>query len=487
MLRPWTLAVLFCTSAAADCVEGTCGDFLQVDLALGRHGQAIPEATASLHPWPHARGKVPGQFGTTDVVLPLPAGRAANWTWHNPMGQWEDMVAGGPVIDSERNLYLMTMQGLWKFSPSGETLWHYETPGRSDNEAYLSGDTLFGSTTTGYVFAVDRHTGHELWSKRVAERAGGDAAYPAALDGVFVFPSSKFPGSTEALPGGNMKIFGMATDTGNQLWEYDSDAVLWNLTPLFPDDDTFVYMTAEGNVVRLGLHNGTVIWKTELANTSGTFSDGGAVLGPNKVVYTCSNLGTGQAGEKGVVRAVGLEHGNQIWEHILSEPCCTFPAVGHVKGADSLAVVVTPGAFPGKLHEAGSVVALDAETGSMLWTFNALPYESLLADGDAERVAHVVTHGESPNLIRQICLPAHWSAPAITGDGTVYVGRMDGKLYAVHGKLTGDEVGELVEDPKTGVHAQIQWVGSAPVHGALGFADGLLGYATCDSLYVWLT
>ena len=403
------------------------------------------------------------------------------------MGQWEDMVAGGPVIDVEKNLYLMTMQGLWKFSPSGEVLWHYDTPGRSDNEPYLSGDSLFGSTTTGHVFAVDRHTGQELWSTRVAERAGGDAAYPASLDGVFVVPSSKWAGSTEALPGGNTKIFGLHAETGDQLWEYQSDHVLWNLTPLFPDDGTFVYQTAEGHVFRLSLHNGTVIWKTELANMSDTFSDGGAVLGPNKIIYTCSNLeGRGKVGERGVVRAFGLEKGNLIWEHILTDPCCTFPAVGHVKGADSLAVVVTPGAFPGgSAHEPGSVVALDAETGSLLWRFNAAPHMSLFAAGDAERAAHLVLHGVSPHLIRQVCLPAQWSSPAISGDGAVYVGRMDGKLYVVHGALTGSEIGELTKDPETGVYAHVQTVGSAPIHGALGFADGLLGYATCDSLYVW--
>ena len=37
------------------------------------------------------------------------------------------------------------------------------------------------------------------------------------------------------------------------------------------------------------------------------------------------------------------------------------------------------------------------------------PYRSLLAAGDAERELHLLTHGSSPQLIRQICFPAHWS------------------------------------------------------------------------------
>ena len=29
---------------------------------------------------------------------PRPAGRGANWSWHNPAGQWEDMVGGRVVF-----------------------------------------------------------------------------------------------------------------------------------------------------------------------------------------------------------------------------------------------------------------------------------------------------------------------------------------------------------------------------------------------------
>ena len=201
-----------------------------------------------------------------------------------------------------------------------------------------------------------------------------------------------------------------------------------------------------------------------------------------------SNIEQGFQGTPGVVRAFGLETGRLIWEHILRDPCCTFPAVGHVKGSDALAVVVAPGAWPKQGLDTGSVVALEAETGALLWQFNAEPYAPPLAAGDAERLAYQAAHPEvSKRLLCSLCLPAQWSAPVITGDGSVYVGRADGNLYVVHGALRGDEVGELAKDPVTGMHALVQSVGSAPMHGALAFADGILAYATCDSLYVWQT
>ena len=53
------------------------------------------------------------------------------------------------MIDKERCMYLMTEHGLWKFSPSGNVLWHYRTPGKSANEPYLTGDMLLSSTTEG--------------------------------------------------------------------------------------------------------------------------------------------------------------------------------------------------------------------------------------------------------------------------------------------------------------------------------------------------
>ena len=115
----------------------------------------------------------------------------------------------------------------------------------------------------------------------------------------------------------------------------------------------------------------------------------------------------------------------------------------------------------------GSPSASRATTlpGALLWQFNAEPYAPPLAAGDAERLAYQAAHPEvSKRLLCAQCLPAQWSAPVITGDGSVYVGRADGNLDVVHGALRGDEVGELAKDSVTGIHALVQGVGSAPMH-----------------------
>ena len=88
----------------------------------------------------------------------------------------------------------------------------------------------------------------------MADNAGADAAYPAAFDGVFVVASSRWTNASEEAPWGNTRIFGMAVETGKKLWEYESDAVLIDLTPLFPGDDSFVFMSQDGSVYRAPLH-----------------------------------------------------------------------------------------------------------------------------------------------------------------------------------------------------------------------------------------
>ena len=216
--------------------------------------------------------------------------RAANWSWHHPDGQFSTMVAGGPVVDAEKNLFLMTMDGLWKlaeanhdicsvfaktpcsvakshfrwetvswricllkaharrqepeprpeivgttsllparcpfsptkldyrkkatfvltspledlvgnpqkdplppcswtlcgcnsmlcslrkFSPAGEVLWHYQTPGSSDFEPTISGDRVMSATTAGKAFAVDRLSQNlgwiQIWGSQLITSVG---------------------------------------------------------------------------------------------------------------------------------------------------------------------------------------------------------------------------------------------------------------------------------------------------------------------------
>merc|ERR1719245_271083 len=79
----------------------------------------------------------------------------------------------------------------------------------------------------------------------------------------------------------------------------------------------------------------------------------------------------------------------------------------------------------------GRIYTLDAETGKLGWTFEPPIWKNNSAVAAGDTVFHT-------------CLPDSFSNAAIGGDGTVYLGFMDGRLYAVR-----DKDGDGVIDPKS--------------------------------------
>jgi len=270
----------------------------------------------------------------------------------------------------------MTSDGLFKFTSEGEVAWHYKTPGLSNNMPTLMGDYVFGNTKTGHAFALNRETGKPLWVVRPSLSAGGDSGYPAAHDGLFVMGTDE--GQDAKHGGGNKKVVALDAYSGEQVWEYQTEYPVWNLMPLFPGDDTCVFMDFTGGVYRVGLHNGTLLWHTPAPNSANSFSDGGVILGPNRVAYTCSNPGSfrGSEGDLGALRAFELSDGKMLWEQILPQPCNSYPSVGHLGGSRDLSVVITPGAFTGTQTMHGGIMVFDASTGMPQWQYQAPVYHS---------------------------------------------------------------------------------------------------------------
>jgi len=448
------------------------------------------------HFWPTARGRAPRQYGITDVVVPHNLSASLAWSWHHPDGQYHTVVAGGPVIDSGKNLYLTTADGIRKFSPDGSTLWHYKTPGGINNMPSLMGDYVYGNCKSGHAFALDQNTGKEVWVVRPSHSAGSDSGYPAPYDGLFVM------GTNGNLVGGNKKVIALDGKSGNQVWEYKTEHPVWNVMPLFPGDDTCLFMDFTGGLYRVGLHNGTLLWHAPAPGSDKSFSDGGAILGSNNIAYTCSNPGNalGLEGTPGVLRAFQLSDGKMLWEQMLPQPCNSYPSVGRLGGSPDLSVVITPGSFTMTPTMHGGIMAFDALTGMPQWQFQAPVYHSpplvpppLASYGDYQGVMERLSAGVQP-----ICLPAHWSCPTISGDGAVLAGRSDGNLYVIRGPAAGRNgdlpnlshvkaTSSLGIDYATsvGVEADIFEAKGASLHGAAGFAPGMMAFSTCDTLYVF--
>eukprot|EP00421_Protoceratium_reticulatum_P029551 CAMPEP_0168483802 /NCGR_PEP_ID=MMETSP0228-20121227/65766_1 /TAXON_ID=133427 /ORGANISM="Protoceratium reticulatum, Strain CCCM 535 (=CCMP 1889)" /LENGTH=330 /DNA_ID=CAMNT_0008500315 /DNA_START=105 /DNA_END=1094 /DNA_ORIENTATION=- len=326
-------------------------------------------------------------------------------------------------------------------------------------------------------------TGEELWRHKHAEDTGGDSSYTEAYDGVVIADAGM---AEPSMSGGGARIIGMNASSGLLLWVFRPQIFVWNFMALFPGDGTFLFMDIVGGMGRHWIHNGTQVYFAPgppEAKLGLSFSDGGMSIGPGgSIAYTCSSFGGGQANTKGVTRALRVSDGHVIWTRELPQPCNSWPAIGRLPHHDKDSVVVLPGPFSlpnpsgtlprfipevvklglyllslwlaerdlqqylwlnPTLHSA--VWVLDALTGEVEWTYDIEPYRQVSCSKGHEEGAVVQTlFGNGRHE-----LTGPWSAPTISGDGTIYAGNHNGFLYAIR-----DSNGDLRIDPATEVSAR---------------------------------
>mmetsp|Transcript_4131 Transcript_4131/g.9671 ORF Transcript_4131/g.9671 Transcript_4131/m.9671 type:complete len:486 (-) Transcript_4131:130-1587(-) len=479
-----TLRCLLCTVVSLSALRPTISLHLQPADELRPEALSAGHSAAPQHLWPHSMYK----SSFTHIVPPRNLSAHLAFTWHHPQGRFGTVLAGGPVIDANGNFYLAGQDHFRKLSPKGEQIWEFRPPSGTNNMPCLGDGVMLGNSKGGQAFALDLETGKPRWVKQIAPDLGGDSGYPSSHKGLFVLAADV--GHIPGHDGGNTRIVALNESTGDMVWNVRIGIPVWNFQPLFCDDDeSFVFMDFSGGMFRLSLHNGEKIWHTPAPLSSLSFTDGGAVLGGD-MAFSCSNPGvsSGTEGTLGVVRALRIKDGSFVWEHLLPQPCNSYPAYGPLGPGKKPSVVITPGSFMGSPVMHGSVMAFDAATGGKQWQFQAKPWKFPfnMARGDVEGY-YQRTHTKDP-YVGSICLPAHWGSPAISRSGVVYVGRSDGFLYAIRG-VTENPPGPMpiLVDFSTSPGVEVEMfdaLGSA-LHGSTAWAPGILAFQTCDSLWVF--
>jgi len=446
--------------------------------------------------WPTSRGPWPS-MGDIALSEAPPANLASNlaWSWSPPSEKFQTVIAGSPVIDEKRNIFLAATDGLRKFKADGTVLWHKKSHmGGLAHSASIHGSMVMMSHTNGNVMSLDKETGKVLWSRRWTRESPQFGVYPAGYGGKWVFGTEI--GNDTRRPGGSMQAWGLRAESGGLGFQFRGDNPFVNFAPLFPGDDTMVLMDFTGKVYRVDLRDGELIWKSVPKGNHRSYSEGGAVIGPNEVIYTCSNPGTsyGREGEKGALRAYALRNGTLLWEQILPHPCNGNPSIGNLNQDDPehLSVVVTPGGNLNSnpdLH--GSVMAFDAKTGGLHWRYQAPRINKPVGP------VNLMWQGSpSKGPYDGTCSPAHWSGPRIAKDGSVWASRADGHIYNVKGPVKEvphssialyQEEGKLDLDFATtaGVQAQQTFVGGSPMAGSMAFSPGMTVATTCNGLHVF--
>eukprot|EP00428_Durinskia_dybowskii_P052983 CAMPEP_0170315832 /NCGR_PEP_ID=MMETSP0116_2-20130129/58525_1 /TAXON_ID=400756 /ORGANISM="Durinskia baltica, Strain CSIRO CS-38" /LENGTH=576 /DNA_ID=CAMNT_0010568353 /DNA_START=47 /DNA_END=1775 /DNA_ORIENTATION=- len=418
----------------------------------------------------------------------------------------EDLVYAHPIIDAEKSIYLMHRNGkLRKFSADGEVMWtNSDMYAGQDAGKLISGTkpTLFVGgpvlldgaiylgDSKGFVSAVDATSGATRWRKAVGAASASDAWSMGGISGTLVaaMMSEEVAEIPFDVAGGQDMIVGVDAKDGSVLWSWkfpDGKRIYNALFSFASDPPSVLFSNYHGRAYRLKLCDGSVVWEgpaPELQpGESEVMTTGGLAQGANGVAYVTSNFLDKGGVKRGRLAAHNLASGDLLWVKRLDMPANNAPSIGHLGGASGeLSVVLGLGEnafFPDPLADLTGkwengrpvewfteVAAFSATNGEPTgWKFAPPPWKKTESEGDS--------------WTGHICLPDAWSNAAIDADGTVYLGHMSGKLFALRdmdgdGRLDGD--GEVRS-----------YYGGRCYQGSPGIAEGMLVATPCDGMHVF--
>ncbi|CAK0852807.1 unnamed protein product [Prorocentrum cordatum] len=366
---------------------------------------------------------------------------------------------------------------------------------------------LVGSTTSGYVFAIELSTGYEVWALQGSSTIAGVKGALASKNGIVVVATNRctdrycyrYRNQTNVLMPGNTVVRGLNPANGVEVWNFVPEAPVWNMNPVWGPDDTVIFNDQEGSVYCLTLSTGSQVWKGD--GKLGTYTEAAAVYDAvNNVVvalgmlqydaFTPHRAHNNPVGcnphvapgilprcgnapfKQGFVRGYNGTSGRLQWEKSMPHPPASA-VVGRPMGLNSQ-VVLTLGHNCAR-GSPTKILLLDPLTGGSYSVDGPTLWSGMCA-GDKEG-------GDIRRAMggRAACNPGSWSAPVVDEDGDVYVGNQVG-VYQRWGSPTRTGTGrrdfQLLSSLVTGVAFQ---------DGATALADGLMAVATCTSLIVFQT
>merc|ERR1719188_1189517 len=357
---------------------------------------------------------------------------------------------------------------------------------------------LVGSTTSGFVFAIDLEKGEEMWATQASIQIAGVKGAVGAKDGVVVVATNrctdrycyKYRYLVNALMPGNTLVRGLSLKTGSPLWEYKTASPVWNMLPQWGKDGTVLFTDGEGTAYCLDLQTGKEIWKKE-GNMGTNTQAAGVYFEPLNMFIS---LGTAQytgddcnpytkrgikhtcgarPGSEGVVWAYDGTSGRLLWTATTPEPpagVAIAPTATNVP--KHTRVIVTMG-FNCRYNSPSGIYVYSPDSGDLRWRRDGPTLWSQACAGDKEGADVRRAMGA-----RSTCMPNSMTIPAVDKRGDIYV---------------GTQVGELIRwGSKAGRHPPVDILSSlSTVSGftdnSIAFGDGFMVASTCSSLIVFKT
>jgi len=205
----------------------------------------------------------------------------------------------------------------------------FQTKGAVRATPVVAGDTVYVGLYDHHLYALDARTGEALWNTALG---GAVFAAPTVVGGVVLYVGTA-----------DGRVTALTTAGGAKLWAFGTGAAV-RATPVVEDGAVYV-SSADGAIYGLDARTGAKLWTAQTKNriiSAPVVADG--------VVYAGS-------ADNGVY-ALEARTGKPAWTFYALAPVHTSPHVvaGVVYAASGLGT--------------GSVDALDARSGQLLWSFH---------------------------------------------------------------------------------------------------------------------
>lgn len=269
------------------------------------------------------------------------------------------------------------------------------------------GSRIFAASRDGNVVALDPETGRAIWSRELDMLL---SAGPGVGDDLIVVGAS------------DGYVIALSAETGEEMWRANLDGE--TLAQPVIDDDIVVVLTIDNRLRGLSAFDGSERWIVEQSTPDLTMRGSATPV----IVGTSVIAGF----DNGRLVAVNLASGDTEWESMLSPPQGRSD-LERLSDIDGLISVVGQDVYAAGYQ--GSIAAIAAESGQMLWSREVSSYEGVAADWnnlytvDEEGVVIALTRRNGDESWRQSSLLRREPTVPIAYQTTVVIGDLEGYLH----------------------------------------------------------
>ncbi len=330
--------------------------------------------------------------------------RSTGWGAGNGFYTYVPAITDTTIYTASKNGYVTAT-----YKTTGKTLWRMNTDAQISAGPAASNQIVIVGSRGGDIFALHASNGSIAWKTHTSSEI---LAAPVIGHNVVLI---------KAIDG---KLSAFSADDGHPLWQYqqtEPTLILRGASAPQISNQSVIAGFANGNLAKLSLRNGNLIWLQPIAIPDGIFPiqrmidiDADPVIAGNRVYV---------ATYQGQIAALELSSGRVIWTHSLS----SFTGMA----VDNTRVYVT--------DAKSDLWAFDKNNGKLVWQQTQLEARNLsgpaLLDnniivGDAEGYLHWLNTNDGHFVARtRVDLSGIFASP-IVDNHIIYVVTKDGQLAA---------------------------------------------------------